>query len=906
MSRFVQHSVSGFVGYHEYPYTRLAASNALRLLSLRAGSYNDPLHCELFIAHLPNAEARYMPYDEFEVSYEAVSWCWGGEVKDHLLRIDQRGQVFVLAISLNLDKGLRALREEHKERILWVDALCINQRDLIERNEQVPKMNLIYSQASCVLIWLGDREEPTNESAGSDKVLDFISSSVLQIWKFDQLWSDLRTAKEWYGFVSLMKRPWFSRRWVVQEIALARRARLHCGSKSINWQDFADAVSLVVEVESASHNLSDVMRRNHQFYNIPEFFGHVPALGAALLVDATNNLFRNPRKGKKIPLLSLEYLVSRYSAFEVSQARDTVYAMLSIAKDSVRRDVETVDLDLASIRTRRTLVKWLREYSKSQAPYRVDYRQSIVEVYREFITFSIHQSGSLDILLRPWAPRIKRKDDQAGLAEDKRGTTSFIKELTSQEDQDGDDSDEEVPLPSWISTLGRAPFSMVDHPIAGLRMERRNADPLVGMPAPAKQNYAASETIAVSMSTHKFRPLKTQYAMEVEGFIIDRISTVEEPARLGNLPDTWLTAAGWTNRKKPPSDEFWRTIVADRSTTGTTPPTFYSRLCREAAQKMTSGNPLNTQQFINEGRDPILGQFLRRVQAVIWNRRLMRSQGNRLGLVHADAGAGDYICVFRGCSVPVTLRKHQITTPDDIRKEQQEQAVGNAGDRLRAAMFIQRAFRALLERRKHREEKLSRQRGSIGQHSTFNAVREEETSSGNHVEDGHINLRQGNTYRHARSNGMVKGPEESKRSEGRSQSDDAQTLVNGSEKAHRQEGALVNGSTLISSRSPPTLPIKPPHLSQRALATSKVNGDATSERRTTSAQQSGVNFDIESQLKESKLKLSSHYWRLIGECYVDGLMDGEAIEWQNIQKAEASYEEIAQGFDGKDITFELR
>ena len=57
------------------------------------------------------------------------------------------------------------------------------------------------------------------------------------------------------------------------------------------------------------------MRRDQQFYNIPEFFGHVPALGAALLVDATSNLFRNPRKGKKYPLLSLEYLVSKYSVF---------------------------------------------------------------------------------------------------------------------------------------------------------------------------------------------------------------------------------------------------------------------------------------------------------------------------------------------------------------------------------------------------------------------------------------------------------------------------------------------------------------------------------------------------------------------------------------------------------------
>ena len=178
------------------------------------------------------------------------------------------------------------------------------------------------------------------------------------------------------------------------------------------------------------------------------------------------------------------------------------------------------------------------------------------------------------------------------------------------------------------------------------------------------------------MDKLKFRALKNHYTMEVEGFIIDRVAKIEEPARLGNLPDTWLTAGGWTSRKRLPSEEFWRTIVADRSTTGDNPPTFYPRACMEAAQKMTEGNPLNTQQLINEGRCTIVAQFLRRVQAVIWNRRLLRSQGDRLGLVHADAQIGDYICVFYGCSVPVVLRKHQLTTAAEIEKEKQEQAEG--------------------------------------------------------------------------------------------------------------------------------------------------------------------------------------------------------------------------------------
>ena len=902
--------MSQVLGLQVYPYARLTDPNGLRLLRLRPGAQHNDLHGELFISYLDddstiNAERR--------TPYEAVSWFWGRGAKDRLLRVDQDGRVYMLPISENLEGVLRALREVDKDRILWVDALCIHQTNLVERNEQVPKMNLIYSQASCVLIWVGDREAPTDDSIGSDKVLDFISSRVLQIWKFDQLCDDLRAAKEWYGFINLMKRPWFSRRWVVQEIALARQARLHCGRKSIRWQDFADAVSLFVEVESATHRLSEVMRRDQQFDNIPEFFGHVPALGAALLVEATSNLFRISRRGRKYPLLSLEYLVSKYSVFEASQARDTVYAMLSVAKDTAPRAMDPADPNLGPLTARQILMRWLREHSRARESYTVDYRQPIIEVYREFIAFSIRKSDSLDVVLRPWAPRVKRKNDQAGLAQDIQGAATFKEKSTlpANDDEAGDDSDEEIPLPSWISTLSRAPFSMAEHPTAGLRMERRNADPLVGMPAPAKKSYQAAETTTVAK--HKFRELKSQYAMEVEGFIIDRVNRIEEPARLGNLPDTWLTAAGWTNRKKLPSEELWRTIVADRSTTGENPPTFYPRACMEAAQKMTEGNPLNTQQLINEGRCTIVAQFLRRVQAVIWNRRLMRSQKDRLGLVHADAEVNDYICIFYGCSVPVVLRKHQITTPAEIEKEKQEQEGGIANDiakeQARAAEMIQKNFRALLERRRLRGEKVLRLRRSTGNVPTLGSIQEERTSSSTHTGAGPSgsNQRELNEDRLRFRNVRVNSPEMMRQSDALPESDGPHGIVNGNGKRPHQENASDTGHAEGSLHNPPAAPSRSPRLSrQTTFATSDISEQANNEIPATPAQQTNGTADSEAQSRVPNLNIPSHYWTLVGECYVHGLMDGEAIEWQNLQKDEASDEDKAQGFDGEKITFELR
>ena len=71
-------------------------------------------------------------------------------------------------------------------------------------------------------------------------------------------------------------------RWVVQEIALSPsegQNMVYCGKNSVLWQDFADAVSLFVEVETATHRLSDVMKKAELTKHIPDYFGDVSTLG---------------------------------------------------------------------------------------------------------------------------------------------------------------------------------------------------------------------------------------------------------------------------------------------------------------------------------------------------------------------------------------------------------------------------------------------------------------------------------------------------------------------------------------------------------------------------------------------------------------------------------------------------
>lgn len=653
----------------DYEYKPLSGPNALRLLRLRpASDEHHDIDCELAEFDLHDNSGG-VPADgqvtgrkddislNEELSYEAVSWCWGREKPNQLLRIHDRDKVYAFHISQNLKSALWALRKHNVVRQLWIDAVCIDQRNTKERNEQVPKMDRIYGNAKSVCIWLGEGD------VHSKLAMDFIKQKVLSLWEFDKLIEDREMARQWAALITLMKRPWFSRRWVVQEIALSPSGgTLYCGKEEVPWQDFADAVSLFVEVESATHRLSDVMKRDQLFDHIPDFFGDVSSLGAALLVDATSNLFRNSMTGGRQALSTLEYLVSRLSVFEATQPRDTIYALLAISKDTTPQNVEQDPSAPVASQAEKTAKALARKQAFASQPYNVDYKLPVIDVYKEFIEFSIRKSDktrALDIICRPWAPNVMKSHDKPAFLIDPSGIST----------EHNDEDDEQVPLPSWIPSLSGAAFEMEEHPTAGLRMERQNADPLVGMPGSDQRNYSAAGTKTVDLEKLRFMKWTSikkedahypDYSLFVKGFVLDEVSTVEQIASNGNMPFQWLKPGGWTDTNKKPPEEFWRTLVADRGPGGRNPPTYFPRACRESmkfkakTKSKTRGN-LDSKKLINEGRCTIVAEFLRRVQAVIWNRLLMKTKGGRLGLVRDDVRPGHKVCILYGCSVPVVL-----------------------------------------------------------------------------------------------------------------------------------------------------------------------------------------------------------------------------------------------------------
>ena len=659
----------------KYKHMPLSHPNSLRLLKLWHGDeLTEEIVCDLIEVE-PDRKSLH--------TYEALSWTWDSAGPTNTIKInkeiDGEGVAFDFSISSNLYSALKALRYKEKSRVLWVDAICINQdrEHPNELNHQIPMMPSIYGDAKQVCVWLGDSNED------SDQAIDFIERIMKDIWKLDQLCEDRLETGNWAVLLKLIMRPWFSRRWIVQEIALADKGLIYCGRRTISWRTFSDAVSLFVEVETATHRLSELMKKESISLHIPDFFTDVADLSATLLIDTTNSLFRRLPNGKRDGILSLEYLVSRLSMFNTTHPSDAVYSLLAIAKNTNPSAAHRKEQSALSLQGALAFA----DGHISSKPFHVNYKQPYIDTCKDFVEFSIRQSEAsraLDIMCRPWAPQAQSTDTL-------------------------------LELPSWIRSVKDAAFEIHTSP-SGQKIGRISADALVGLPTFGQKNYGAAGTKKLDLQRLRFARRSRHHSIFVEGFAYDEIGSIQEIARDGNLPIIWLTAGGWENHDQDPPDDLWRTIVANRGPDGRNALTFYPTALKESLKKGRRGDILKTASLINYGQSSIVAQFLRRIQAVIWNRRLMHTKGDehkrpvRLGLVHQEAKPGHLICFLYGCTVPVILRRIEIPTEqiESERIEDEESKKREAGIKFRDALKSRQEIRKM---RKIRLKELQEKRG---------------------------------------------------------------------------------------------------------------------------------------------------------------------------------------------------
>ncbi|KAK8030104.1 HET-domain-containing protein [Apiospora rasikravindrae] len=208
-----------------------------RILILQPGEFEDPVHGDLLIADFSSNDFS------SKEPYEALSYTWADESGDSTLckTIQLSGHPFL--VTANCENALRRLRKRFYTRRVWVDAICIDQGNISERGHQVQLMPTIYSRAQSVLIYVGEAAH------GTDELLSAISSN--DHTRFDS--EDLKI---------FFERRYFSRIWVLQEVALARKAEMICGAYIIPWTTFKWGI--------ASKNMKvPVLQFDHRSYTDP-------------------------------------------------------------------------------------------------------------------------------------------------------------------------------------------------------------------------------------------------------------------------------------------------------------------------------------------------------------------------------------------------------------------------------------------------------------------------------------------------------------------------------------------------------------------------------------------------------------------------------------------------------------
>jgi len=199
----------------EYP--PLESPDQIRLLKIHPGEPDDSIEISFVTASLNDTP-----------DYDALSYTWGSLTERSLISVNGD----YMPVPRSAFKALHALRRSSCERLICVDALGINQQDIHEKSHQVRLMCDIYQGARSVVIYLGDATDKTFDAMRSLQYLiqaRKLNSSVEPPWTHKKLTDVEDTLQD------ILKRPWFTRMWTVQEATLARHTILLCGDQHLSW-----------------------------------------------------------------------------------------------------------------------------------------------------------------------------------------------------------------------------------------------------------------------------------------------------------------------------------------------------------------------------------------------------------------------------------------------------------------------------------------------------------------------------------------------------------------------------------------------------------------------------------------------------------------------------------------------
>ena len=324
-------SDTAFDQLEPYQYQTVADGDLFRLAVIFPGSGTQPVHCRLIWESSKNPKR----------DYRCLSYCWQTIEREADIICDG----FRFPVTNNLLSALRSLRDPRANLLIWIDQICINQEDHLERGHQVSIMKKIFNQAKEVIVWLGEEDVQSRKLCEYAKRMERGRQSPKNPQRILKKLLNPRQLQD--AIQNLLERPWFQRVWVIPEVALARFTVVACGRDRISWDNL---VRLIRDVEIP---------------NVAIFDKHMALLG-------------NPRQ--RIAIITQMIASQRQGLFHTD-----ITQLLILAKSSKATDVRDMIYAFYGL----TLLTTFPDYTRSAEMLYAD----IVEFYITSIKWDTYYSS---------------------------------------------------------------------------------------------------------------------------------------------------------------------------------------------------------------------------------------------------------------------------------------------------------------------------------------------------------------------------------------------------------------------------------------------------------------------------------------------------------------------------------
>lgn len=262
--------------------------------------------------------------------YNALSYVWGPQHDRKTIAINNKA----FSVSVNLYDALCALFNCTEPHVVWIDAICINQKDDAEKVTQIPLMREIYSRAACVIAWVGREKDYSDTLFTSMDYISDLLSKVKGRVAGDNLEDCGLPDKEcviWRAMNRFFFRPWFQRLWVYQEIILAKELTILCESRTVTW---ASLLRLTKEIRrSGLDGFLEALQKN----SLEGIDFEMGSRHFIALVGKGRECYMR-RTGDESMLMASHFRDARvlHCTFNV----DRVYGLLGLVSENVQRRIK--------------------------------------------------------------------------------------------------------------------------------------------------------------------------------------------------------------------------------------------------------------------------------------------------------------------------------------------------------------------------------------------------------------------------------------------------------------------------------------------------------------------------------------------------------------------------------------